>query len=94
MHSIRPFDEDAVFHAAGNSKVVITVEEHSVNGGLGSRVASFLMQSKIFRPLKIVGIPDEHTVTGSQIEIFQHYGISPEGISQTARHLLEKELVS
>ena len=91
MHSIRPFDEEAVTHAAVNSKVVVTVEEHSINGGLGSRVASFLMQAGIFRPLRIVGIPDEHTVTGSQVEIFQHYGISPQGLSQTALHLLEKE---
>ena len=94
LHSIRPFDEEAVLHAAENSKVVVTVEEHSINGGLGSRVASFLMQAGIFRPFRIVGIPDEHTVTGSQSEIFQHYGISPQGLSQTALHLLERELVS
>ena len=91
LHSIRPFDEEAVQQAAERSKVVITVEEHSVNGGLGSRVASFLMQSRIFRPLHIVGIPDEHTVTGSQGEIFNHYGISPQGLSKTALHLLAKE---
>jgi transketolase len=91
LHSIRPFDEAAVRQAAARSRVVITVEEHSVNGGLGSRVASFLMQARIFRPLRIVGIPDEHTVTGSQSEIFNHYGISPQGLSQTALHLLEEE---
>lgn len=89
LHSIRPFDEAAVQHAAEHSKVVITVEEHSVNGGLGSRVASFLMQAGVFRPLHIVGIPDEHTVTGSQGEIFNHYGISAQGLAQTALQLLE-----
>lgn len=91
LHSIRPFDEEAVMDAAMKSKVVITVEEHSVNGGLGSRVASFLMQARVFRPLRIVGIPDEHTVTGSQTEIFNHYGISPQGLSQTGLDLLKKE---
>ena len=91
LHSIRPFDEEAVVQAAARSSVVITVEEHSVNGGLGSRVASFLMQAGIFRPLRIVGIPDEHTVTGSQVEVFNHYGISSQGLSQTALHLLGKE---
>ena len=54
-------------------------------------MASFLMQAGVFRPLRIVGIPDEHTVTGSQGEIFNHYGISPQGISQTALRLLKKE---
>lgn len=88
LHSIRPFDEDAVKQAAERSRVVITVEEHSVNGGLGSRVASFLMQAGIFRPMRIVGIPDEHTVSGSQGEIFDHYGISPTGLEQTALLLL------
>jgi len=92
LHSLRPFDEDAVRQASERSSMVITVEEHSVNGGLGSRVASFLMQAKIFRPLRIVGIPDEHTITGSQAEIFNHYGISPQGISQTALQLMEKEI--
>ena len=90
LHTLRPFDEDAVCRAALSSQVVITVEEHSVNGGLGSRVASFLMQERIFRPLHIIGIPDEHTVTGNQLEIFKHYGISPEGIRQTAVRVLEQ----
>lgn len=92
IHSLRPFDEEAVGRAAERSNAVVTVEEHSVNGGLGSRVASFLMQAKIFRPLRIVGIPDEHTVTGNQVEIFNHYGISPQGISRTAFQLLNKEV--
>jgi len=91
LHSLRPFDEKAVQQAVERSKVVITVEEHSVNGGLGSRVASFLMQAGIFRPLHIVGIPDEHTVSGSQGEIFAHYGITPQGLSQTAVLLLKSE---
>jgi len=90
LHTIRPFDEDAVEQAATRSRVVITIEEHSVNGGLGSRVACFLMQSCIFRPIRIVGIPDEHTVAGNQGEIFNHYGISPQGLAQTALLLLEK----
>lgn len=90
LHSIRPFDENLIYHATANSEVVITVEEHSINGGLGSRVASFMMQAGIFRPMKIVGIPDEHTVTGSQAELFEHYGISPEGLSKTAQSLIGK----
>jgi transketolase len=91
LHSIRPFDEVSVRQAAMCSRAVITVEEHSVNGGLGSRVASLLMQARIFRPLRIVGIPDEHTITGSQAEIFNHYGISQQALSETALKLLEKD---
>jgi transketolase len=90
VHSLRPFDEQAVENVANRSTIIITVEEHSVHGGLGSRVASFLMQAGVFRPIRIVGIPDEHTVTGSQAEIFNHYGISAQGLAQTALRLLEK----
>lgn len=90
IHSLRPFDEAQVAEIAEKSKVILTVEEHSVNAGLGARVAAFLMQAGIFRPLRIVGIPDEPTVTGSQIEIFKHYGISSHGLSAAAIQLLRK----
>ncbi|HAF62711.1 MAG TPA: transketolase [Anaerolineaceae bacterium] len=90
FHSIRPFDKEAVEQAASRSKVVITVEEHSINGGLGCHIASFLMEAGIFRPLKIAGIPDEHTITGNQLEIFRHYGITQEGLMESAQNLLEK----
>jgi transketolase len=93
MHSLRPFDEAAVQQAVLRSRAVITVEEHSINGGLGSYVASSLFQAGIYCPLKIVGIPDEHTVTGSQSEIFAHYGISQQGLYQTANQLLQETRV-
>jgi transketolase len=89
MHTVKPLDEAAALAAATRSRALITVEEHSIHGGLGSRVAAFLMQAGLFRPLRIVGIPDEHTVTGNQVEIFNHYGISAEGLAATARGLLQ-----
>ena len=88
MHTIRPLDKEAVLATAQKCKVVITVEEHSVNGGLGEACASLLMQEGIFKPFKIVGIPDEDTVTGSQGDIFNHYGISGEGLSEVALKMI------
>lgn len=88
MHTLKPLDETAVLHAARHSQAIITVEEHSVYGGLGSTVASLLMQNRVSLPFKIVGIPDEYTVTGSQNEIFAHYGITGEGLADTAQRLL------
>ena len=92
MHTLKPFDTDALLHAAATSRALITVEEHSVYGGLGERCASILMEKRISIPFKIVGFPDEYTVTGSQMEIFAHYGISPDGLAATARTLLHAEL--
>jgi transketolase len=51
------------------------------------------MEEGICVPFKPVAIPDEYTVTGSQAEIFRHYGISPQGLLQTALHVLEKGAV-
>lgn len=90
MHTIHPLDKDAIIEVARRCKALITVEEHSMNGGLGEACASLFMQNRIFIPFKIVGFPDEETVTGSQTEIFNYYGISGEGLMDTALKLLEK----
>lgn len=89
MHTINPLDKEAIIRIAIKCKAVITVEEHCVNGGLGEACASLLMQEKLFIPFKIVGFPDEETVTGSQSEIFNYYGISGEGLCQSAIKLLD-----
>ena len=90
MHTINPLDKEMVISVAKKCRVIITVEEHCVNGGLGEACASLLMQEKLFVPFKIVGFPDEETVTGSQTEIFSYYGISAEGLLQTALNLLDR----
>ena len=88
MHTIKPLDEDAVQKAARETRAIITVEEHSVYGGLGEACAACLMQRGARVPFRIVGFPDEHMVSGSQAEIFTHYGISLHGLAETARQLL------
>lgn len=89
MHTIRPLDTELLGTLASSGKSIITVEEHSIYGGLGEACAAFLLQNRFHNPFKIMAIPDEYTVTGSQIDIFNHYGISEKGIIQTARHLLQ-----
>jgi transketolase len=88
MHTVKPLDEEAVLNAAKKCKAIITVEEHSIHGGLGEACASLLMQQNVHLPFQIVGIPDEDTVTGSQVEIFESYGISGKGLAEKAlKHL-------
>ncbi len=93
MHTIKPLDTALLQELAVKCKAIVTVEEHSVYGGLGEACASFLLQHQYAKPFKIVGIPDEYTVTGSQQDIFNHYGISETGIAAEAKVLLEKVLV-
>jgi len=89
MHTIKPLDYDLIAMLASNGSPVVTVEEHSVFGGLGEACASFMIQNGFTNKFKIIAIPDEYTVTGSQNEIFVHYGISEKGIAATALQLLE-----
>ncbi len=88
MHTIKPLDTELIGQLAANGNPIITVEEHMVNGGLGEACASFLLQNGFHNPFKIIGIPDEYTVTGSQVEIFNHYGISQQGIADQALKML------
>lgn len=88
MHTIKPLDKALVLKIATNQSPIITVEEHSVYGGLGEAVASLLMQEGCRNKFKLIGFPDEYMVTGSQLEIFDHYGISRDGLVERALALL------
>ena len=88
MHTIRPLDTQAVLSAASDCRAMVTVEEHSVSGGLGEACAAVLMEAGIRVPFRIIGFPDEYMVTGSQLDIFRHYGISAQGLAKTAKTLL------
>ncbi len=89
MHTVKPLDEEIVLKAGRECRAIITVEEHSVHGGLGEACAAALMQAGVHRAFKIIGIPDEDTITGAQADIFRHYGISMEGLAETALDLLK-----
>ncbi|POY39461.1 transketolase [Flavobacterium alvei] len=90
MHTIKPLDYNLLKSLSNEVGAIITVEEHSVYGGLGEACASFLLENQFHKPFKIVGIPDEYTVTGSQTEILNHYGISEDGLTETALQLIKK----
>jgi len=88
MHSIKPLDTETILKAGRECRAIVTVEEHMVHGGLGEACAALLQQGRINIPFKIAGFPDEETVPGAQADIFRHYGISMEGLSETAEQLL------
>src|SRR4029079_2148587 len=90
MHTVKPLDTNAVIDAGRECGAIVTVEEHSVHGGLGEGCAAVLMQAGVAVPLQIVGFPDEDTVTGSQADIFRHYGITMEGLTRTAFETLKR----
>lgn len=80
--SIKPFDKEAVMKAAADTGRIITVEEHSVHGGLGALVTECLSEHPV--PVKILGIPDENVIHATSAEIFSYYGIDAAGIEKAA----------
>jgi transketolase len=88
MHTIKPLDVETIKKALDETGYIITVEEHSIYGGLGSAVAEIAVKYKPV-PVRIIGIPDENAVTGSSSEIFRHYGITKENIAGIAEEMLQ-----
>ncbi len=85
MHTIKPLDANAILRAGRECRAIVTAEEHSIHGGLGEACAAVLLQAGVAPAFRIVGLPDEDTVTGAQADIFRHYGLTMEGLAQTAR---------
>jgi len=88
MHTVKPLDVETALRAGRECSAIVTVEEHSIHGGLGEACAAMLLQAGVHVRMKIVGIPDEYTVTGSQADIFRHYGLSMEGLAHMALTLV------
>ena len=87
MSWIKPFDKEAVLKAAKETKKIITVEEHSKFGGLGAMITETLSENPV--PVRIIGIPDENAIHGSNKEIFHYYGMDAEGIVKAAIDFLK-----
>ncbi len=89
IHSLKPFDKEAVLKAARETKCILTAEEHSVYGGLGAAVAEVTAQECPVK-MRILGVPDENVIHASPLEVFHHYGFDYEGIYAAALLMLEK----
>lgn len=88
MHTIKPLDTDMILSVAEECRCILTLEEHSIYGGLGGAVSEFVAQN-LPVPMKICGIPDEDVPNGSDDEVFRYYHMDPEGIAQKVKQLME-----
>jgi transketolase len=86
MPWVRPLDEDAILAAAATGGIV-TVEEHSVHGGLGSAVAEVIVSRSPVK-MRILGVPGRFAPTGSTEWLFEHFGLTGPGIARAAVSLL------
>ena len=87
MHTIKPLDEEAVLRAAKEIGKIVTIEEHSIIGGLGSAVAEVLAEQYPAK-LKRVGIYDRYTESGPAEALIHHYGLDGEGVYNAVKAFL------
>ena len=93
LHTVKPLDTAALVEHARGCDLVVTVEEHSVVGGLGSAVLDALAEHLpgALPPVKRLGIPDEFAHHyGSQDQLMELYGLQPPGIAQSVRDALKR----
>jgi transketolase len=90
MHTIKPLDTQAIIDWGKKTGCIVTVEEHSINGGLGGAVAEVLAENGFCGKFKRIGLPDEFSVLGDPSEVYRYYKMDPKGICETVLKLLSK----
>jgi len=88
MASISPIDRDAVL-AAADTGAIVTAEEATVTGGLGSAVASLIVESRPV-PMRILGVPRAFAPTGSAGFLLEHFGLTADRIAREARDVIAR----
>lgn len=88
MYCVKPLDKESLIAAARKVKAVITVEEHSPFGGLGSMVSQ-IVGSECPRKVINMALPDEPVISGTSKEVFDYYGLNAEGIAKRAAQEME-----
>ncbi|MBR5925859.1 MAG: transketolase family protein, partial [Firmicutes bacterium] len=86
MHTIKPIDKAAILKAAKETGAIVTAEEHSIYGGLGSIVASVLAENYPCR-LKMVAVKDSFGESGKADELLKKYGLTAKDIVKAVKSL-------
>jgi transketolase len=89
VSSMKPMDREMVLRAARETRGIVTVEEHSVYGGLGGAVAEILALEHPAR-MKILGVPGVFAPTGSAEFLLEHFGLTADGIETAVKELMEE----
>ena len=90
MYTIKPLDTEMIEAVAKECGCILTLEEHSLYGGLGGAVAEVVAQTEMV-PLDICGIPDEDVPNGSDQEVFKYYKMDVQGIKDRVKALISKK---
>jgi len=91
IHTLKPLDTETLLRAARETGIVLTVEEHSIYGGLGSAVAEALATRGALVPMRIMGFPDRFGESGGYDEVLDKMGLGVEHIVENALGLLKEK---
>lgn len=87
MYCLKPIDREAVLKAARETQGIVTIEEHTAFGGLGSMVSQIVCAEHPVR-VKSLTLPDEPVITGKSQQVFDYYSLNAEGIVKAAMELI------
>lgn len=90
MHTIKPIDRDVIAGACSQTRLVVTVEEHNILGGLGGAVAEIMAEIGTGVPLIRLGIPDIYSALGPHDDLLAKYGLTAPSIADVVRRALAK----
>lgn len=90
LATLRPLDRDAIIAAASETGAIVTAEEHSTQGGLGSAVAEVVTESCPV-PVRRIGVPDTFSPTGPTSFLFEHFGFTPAALRQAALDVIARK---
>ncbi|VFQ47056.1 transketolase family protein [Desulfoluna butyratoxydans] len=91
LHTIKPLDEEAVLRAVQETRRIITFEEHTVHGGLGSAVADVIAESGKGCAFEKVGLPDAFSLVGYPEDLYAHYKLDTNGIIEKVREVMGRD---
>ena len=89
IHTIKPIDEEAIVREAARAGVVVSVEEHQINGGLGGAIAEVLAREQP-TPMEFVGMHDKFGQSGEAKELIDHYGMGVKDIVASVKRVKER----
>lgn len=92
MASLKPIDIELILNCAATTGAIVTAENHSVIGGLGSAVAEVLMDEGVGLPFKRVGVQDRFCEGGTTPYVMNKFGIDSVAIETATREVLERKL--
>jgi transketolase len=87
MATVKPIDREAIVEAATETGAIVTTEEHTIYGGLGSAVAEVVVTTRPV-PMRILGVPGVFAPTGSPEFLFEYFALTPQGIRDAALELV------